>query len=135
MTSESPFEFAILITAPPLHSGGETAFQFIQAALKKGHCVRRIFFYRDGVYHGSRLVYSENPALMARWQILAKQHDLELVLCSASCARRGIMGKEQANYFEKDTDNLADNFCVASLSLWFEAVSLAERVIIFGETP
>src|SRR5262245_4083928 len=106
--SEGFLEFAILITASPLASGGDTAFQFILAALKKGHKIRQVFFYRDGVYHGSRLIHTENPAFIARWQMLAKEYNMPLLLCSASSARRGIMGIEQAKYFEKDSDNLAE---------------------------
>jgi tRNA 2-thiouridine synthesizing protein D len=131
--SEGSVEFAVLITASPLQSGGETAFQFIQSVLRKGHKIRQVFFYQDGVYHGSRLIHTENPILITRWQILAKEYVLPLMLCSASAARRGIMGQSQANYFEKDTDNLAENFCIAGLSQWFEAVSLAERVMVFGD--
>lgn len=128
-------QFAILITSPPLHRGSDTAFQFVQTALNKGHLIKRIFFYRDGVYHGSRLLYLENPTLMTRWQTLAEKHALELILCSASAARRGIMGSSQANYFDKDTDNLADAFQIASLTLWFEAVNTAKRVMVFGDAP
>lgn len=126
--------FAILITAPPLHRSSTTAFQFIEAALKKNHSIERIFFYQDGVYHGNRLIYLENPLLINRWQNLAQKHHLELILCSTSAAKRGIMGPEQADYFEKDTHNLAEEFQVGSLSLWFESVSLADRVMHFGDT-
>lgn len=131
--SEGFLEFAILITASPLSSGGDTAFQFIHAALKKGHTIRQVFFYQDGVYHGSRLIHTENPAFIARWQSLAKEYVLPLLLCSASSARRGIMGVEQAKYFEKDTNNLAEGFQIVGLSAWFEAVSLVERMMVFGD--
>ena len=131
MQSNPSLNFAILITAPPLHSSSTTAFHFLQATLNKNHSVKRVFFYQDGVYHGSRLIYLENALLINRWQNLAKQYDLELTLCSTSAARRGIMGPEQADYFEKDTDNLAEGFQIGSLSLWFESVLMADRVISF----
>lgn len=126
--------FAILITAPPLHRSSTTAFQFIEATLKKNYSIKRIFFYQDGVYHGNRLIYLENPLLINRWKNLAKKYDLELTLCSTSAARRGVMGPEQADYFEKDTHNLAEEFQLGSLSLWFESLLLADRVMNFGDT-
>jgi tRNA 2-thiouridine synthesizing protein D len=129
-----PIEIAILITSSPLHSSSTTAFQFLQAALNKKHQIKRVFFYQDGVYHGNQLIYSETPDLITRWQTLGKSHAIELILCAASCAKRGVMGKEQADYFEKNTHNLADGFQIASLSLWFESVLSADRVMVFGET-
>jgi tRNA 2-thiouridine synthesizing protein D len=134
MQSNQSLEFAILITSAPLHSSSTTAFEFIKAALHKKHQVKRIFFYQEGVYHGSRLIYLENPLLMERWQNLAKDHEIALILCSASSAKRGIMGPAEAIYFEKNTHNLAEGFQIASLSLWFESMLSAQRTMIFGES-
>lgn len=125
--------FALLITAAPLESASETAFQFSLAVLKKAHTIRHIFFYQNGVYHGNRLTYLENPALINRWQKLSQAYHFELTLCSASAARRGIMSEAQAQYFEKEGCNLAEGFQIAGLSVWFESVSLADRVMVFGE--
>jgi tRNA 2-thiouridine synthesizing protein D len=125
--------FALLITAAPLDLASETAFQFSLAALKKGYTIKCIFFYQNGVYHGNRLIYLENPALINRWQKLSHTYHFELTLCSASAARRGIMDEAQAQYFEKDGSNLAEGFQIAGLSVWFESMSSADRVMVFGE--
>lgn len=133
LRSQYPLKFAILVTAPPLDKASDTAFYFLQAALKKGHIINQVFFYAEGVYHGNQLIYLENPDLIYRWQDLAAQYALKFVLCSASCARRGIMGKEQASYFEKKGCNLRENFEIASLSVWFAEMHIANRVMVFGE--
>ena len=44
-------KFAIQINASPYHSNaGQTAYQFINAALALGHEIIRVFFYHDGIY-------------------------------------------------------------------------------------
>ncbi len=48
--------FGLLINEGPYnHQAADTAYQFARAALAKGHRVRRVFFYNDGVNNATRL--------------------------------------------------------------------------------
>lgn len=125
--------FGLFVSASPLHSGSQTAFEFLQAALAKGHVIKQVFFYGDGVHHGNRLIHTENPELISRWQHVADRHAIPLLLCSASAARRGIMDKAQAHYFLKDTDNIATGFAIAGLAQWFAVAPTIDRILMFGD--
>ena len=56
--------FALLITAPPLHEQAWHALHFCEAARAQGHTVERVFFYGDGVLHGNLL---NTPPLSSLW--------------------------------------------------------------------
>jgi tRNA 2-thiouridine synthesizing protein D len=125
--------FGFFISAGPLHSGAQTAFEFLQAVLAKGHDIKQVFFYGDGVHHGNRLIHTENPELIRPWQQVADHHAIPLLLCSASAARRGIMDASQAHYFLKDTNNIAAGFAIAGLAQWFAVAQTIDRILIFGD--
>ena len=49
-------KFALMVSEGPYtHQASDTAWNFANAALAKGHEVMRVFFYHDGVYNATRL--------------------------------------------------------------------------------
>ena len=52
-----------------------------------------MFFYHDGVNNGTRLTTppQDDRNIVNRWSELAKEHDLDMVVCVAAAQRRGIV--------------------------------------------
>ena len=118
-------KFGILINEGPYtHQASDTAYLFAKAAIEKGHNVSRVFFYHDGVYNSSRLTEPPNDDrhIVNRWQKLAKDHNIDLVVCVAAALRRGI----------KD-EILAKGFRISGLGQLVESGIQADRLVVFGD--
>ncbi|MBC6413713.1 MAG: sulfurtransferase complex subunit TusD [Chromatiales bacterium] len=129
-------KFSILINEGPYtHQASDTAYQFIKAALAKGHEIFRVFFYHDGVYNGTRLSVppQDDRNISQRWSELADKHQLDLVLCVAAAQRRGVLDEGEAKRGGKDTDNIAPGFRISGLGQLIEAGIKADRLITFGD--
>ena len=129
-------KFSILVNEGPYtHEAADTAYQFIKAALAKGHEIYRVFFYHDGVNNGTRLTVppQDDRNIVKRWSELAAQHKLDLVLCIAAAQRRGVMDAAEAKRNGKDADNLAPGFRISGLGQLIEAGIQADRLVVFGD--
>ena len=109
---------------PYTHQATDTAYQFVKAALAKGHQIHRVFFYHDGVNNSTKL--TEPPAddrhIVNRWSKLAEEYGIDLVVCIAAALRRGI----------KD-ENLAKGFRISGLGQLVESGIQADRLVVFGD--
>ncbi len=129
-------KFAIMVNEGIYtHQASDSAYNFVQAALAKGHEIVRVFFYQDGVFNASRLTVppQDDRHIVNRWSALAKQYELDLVVCVAAAQRRGILDVSEAKRNGKDTDNLAEGFRISGLGQLIEASVQADRVIVFGD--
>lgn len=129
-------KFAIQINEGPYqHQATDTAYQFIKAALDKGHEINRIFFYHDGVNNGTRLTTppQDDRNIVNRWSQLAEQYKLDLVVCVAAAQRRGIADADEARRNGKDANNLAPGFRISGLGQLIEACIEADRLMVFGD--
>ena len=118
-------KFGILVNEGPFtHQASDSAFQFVKAAIEKGHQVLRVFFYYDGVNNGNKLSepQSDDRNLVKMWGELGKEHNLDLVICVAAALRRGI----------KD-EILADGFRISGLGQLVEVGMAADRLVTFGD--
>jgi tRNA 2-thiouridine synthesizing protein D len=118
-------KFGILVNEGPFtHQASDSAFQFVKAAIEKGHQVLRVFFYYDGVNNGNKLSepQSDDRNLVKLWGDLATEHDLDLVICVAAALRRGI----------KD-EVLANGFRISGLGQLIEVGIAADRLVVFGD--
>jgi len=129
-------KFSILINEGPYtHQASDSAYHFTRAALKQGHQVMRVFFYHDGVNNGARLTTppQDDRHITHRWSALAKEHDLDLVVCVAAAQRRGIVDADEQKRNAKDTNNLADGFRISGLGQLIEAGIQSDRLVAFGD--
>ncbi|MEN9847574.1 MAG: hypothetical protein RL368_314 [Pseudomonadota bacterium] len=129
-------KFAILVNEGAYqHQASDSAFQFVKAALEKGHEIFRVFFYHDGVYNANRLSVppQDDRNINKRWSELAQQHSVDLVVCIAAAQRRGILDAAEAKRQGKDVDNLAEGFRISGLGQLIEAGIEADRLIVFGD--
>ena len=118
-------KFGILVNEGPYnHEAADSAYQFVTAALDKGHEVPRIFFYYDGVHNGNKLSepQADDRNIVKRWSELAEERGVDLVVCVAAGLRRGI----------KD-DILAPGFRIAGLGQLIETSMECDRTVTFGD--
>ena len=129
-------KFGILVNEGPYtHQASDSAYLFAKAAIDQGHEIYRIFFYHDGVNNGTRLATppQDDRHIPNRWSELAKEHNLDLVLCVAAAQRRGMVDPDEMKRNKKDADNIADNFRISGLGQLIEAGIQADRLITFGD--
>ena len=129
-------KFGIMVSEGPYtHQASDSAYHFTKAALDKGHEIFRVFFYHDGVNNGTRLTTppQDERNIVNRWSELAKEHNLELVVCVAAAQRRGIADAEEAKRNGKDADNIAEGFRISGLGQLIEAGIQSDRLVTFGD--
>ena len=129
-------KFTIQVNEGPYqHQATDSAYHFTKAALEKGHEIFRVFFYHDGVLNGTRLTSppQDDRNIVERWAALAKEHDLDLVLCVAAAQRRGIVDEGEAERNKKDATNIAEPFRISGLGQLIEGAIQSERLVVFGD--
>ncbi|KPK40253.1 MAG: sulfurtransferase [Gammaproteobacteria bacterium SG8_47] len=129
-------KFGICVNEGPYtHQASDSAYLFTKAALEKGHEIFRVFFYHDGVHNGTRFGVppQDERNITVRWQELAKQYDLDLVVCVAAAQRRGIIDEGEMKRHGKDGNNIADKFRISGLGQLIEAGIQSERLMVFGD--
>jgi len=84
------------------------------------HQVTAIFFLFDGAYTANAFIDmpTDEPNISQQWSEFAQAHDIRLVVCSASAARRGICAT-----------NLARGFNLGSIGELVESCDAADRVV------
>ena len=129
-------KFAIQVNEGPYtHQASDSAYHFTEAALRTGHDRVRVFFYHDGVNNGTRLSVppQDDRNISERWSALARQHDVELILCVAAAQRRGLLDEDEAKRAGKDANNMAPGFQISGLGQLIDAGIQADRLIVFGD--
>jgi tRNA 2-thiouridine synthesizing protein D len=128
-------KFALQINSSPYQSSaGYSAYLFIKALLLQGHEVFRVFFYHDGVYHAFKYNTPPDDELhfSRYWSELAKQYNIDLVVCISAAQRRGLLCADEAARQGKHDNDVADGFRISGLGQLIEATLEADRFIVFG---
>lgn len=128
-------KFSIQINEGPYqHQASDTAYQFAKATIAAGHEIFRIFFYHDGVNNATRLAVppQDDRNIAKQWSELAKEHNLDMVVCIAAAQRRGIMDADEAKRQGLDANNIAEGFRISGLGQLIEAGIESDRLIVFG---
>ena len=120
---------------PYQHQSSDSAYYFTKAALDKGHEIFRVFFYHDGVNNGTRLTTppQDDRNIVDRWSELAREHNLDLVVCVAAAPRRGIVDEGEAERNGKDATNIADGFRISGLGQLVEGAINSDHLVVFGD--
>ncbi|MBF0188412.1 MAG: sulfurtransferase complex subunit TusD [Magnetococcales bacterium] len=117
-------KLAVLIYEGPYnHEASDSAYNFVEAALEKGHEIRGIFFYHDGVYNVTKLMDppQDDRHISKRWSELGAK-GIDIVVCIAAAKRRGIVD-----------DVLVDNVRISGLGQLTMMAIEAERMVVFGD--
>ncbi len=127
--------FSLAIYSAPYSSqASDSAYRFTQAAIKMNHSIYRVFFYHDGIHHGSALTTppQDEQNFSELWANLAKQHNIDLVVCIAAALKRGLLNQQEANRYNRDSANLAPGFTISGLGQLLDAAVTSDRLITFG---
>ena len=127
--------FSLLIYSSPIsHQGSLTAFNFAKAALSKGHQIKRVFFYGDGVYNASGLSVpaQDESSVVSLWSHLATEHNIDLAVCISTAIRRGIIDAAEARRYELPHHNLLSPYQLSGLGQLADAMLKSDRLISFG---
>lgn len=125
----------VVSEGPYTHQAADTAYQFVKAALNKGHEVPRVFFYHDGVNVSTRLSIppQDERHIQQNWTALAKEHGIDLVVCIAAAQRRGLLDQNEAQRQGKDANNIAEGFRISGLGQLIEMGIQTDRLVMFGD--
>jgi len=120
--------------SPYTYQSSDSAYQFACELLAQGHEIYRVFFYHDGVYNANRLAAppQDETNISARWSAFAGDNNIELVVCVASAIRRGVLDASESSRYERDADNIAQNFTISGLGQLIDAGIASDRLITFG---
>lgn len=130
----SSLTYTLLVNEPIYGSqSAKNAYQFALAVIERGHQLKSVFFYQEGVSNGSALTVPANDEfdLAGAWQKLASQHEVRLETCVAAALRRGVVSEDEANQHQLDSHNLAEGFEQAGLGSLAEAMLTHDRVVQF----
>lgn len=113
---------------PYNHQASDTAFNFIEAARKRGHEVVAVFCYNDGVYNIAK--HTEPPQddrhIAKRWSQLGAD-GVTIYACIAAAKRRGITTSTM-----KD-ELIIENTEITGLGQLTTLAIEADRLITFGD--
>lgn len=123
----------VIFGDPHSSQGGNSAYKFAQAALKKEHSIYRVFFYFSAVEIGNSLpvTQTEQVNITEQWSKLAITHNIELILCSAVAVRRGVFDPQHAEMFNRPYSNVNPPFNLGGLGQLTDGIFLSDRVITF----
>jgi len=127
-------KFVIQINGHPGSSqAADTAYQFIRAALARGHDILLVFFYYDGVLNGLRSLGATagEESSVVRWSQLAEESGLDLLLCVSAAERRGLRTPD-ASAAQPNGSSLASGFRIGGLGQWVDACLHCDRFIAFS---
>jgi len=127
--------FSLAIYSAPYSSqASHSAYEFAKTLLSQGHKLHRLFFYHDGVHNATAIAAppQDELNLPRAWQLLIDQFKLDAVVCIASALRRGIINHEEAQRYDKVSDNLAQEFSISGLGQLVDAAVYSDRLITFG---
>lgn len=113
----------VMVNSSPWGSSlSATALRFVEAASDAGQQVIAVYFRGDGVYNLIEGNMSDDsmPSMKTAWTQLARQHGIELLLCSADTARRLPARAVQ------DTGTTQ-----AGLAHWWQLAAECDRMVSF----
>lgn len=113
----------LLKEGPYNHQAADTAYQFAQAAIKKGHEVTSVFMYNDGVINATKLMEppQDDRHIGNRWSELGSK-GVRILACIAASKRRGI-----------NDDVLIENSEITGLGELTDIAIDVDRLVTFGD--
>ena len=127
--------YSLLVLSSP--SSGQTsrsAVLFARALIGRGHDLKRVFFMDEGTHAGSnnRILPQDEADPMMLWGELAKDHQVDLVLCVSSALKRGLLDQTEADRYDKNAVTVDSAFVISGLGQLVDACAKSDRLITFG---
>ena len=92
-------------------------------------------YHFDGVNVSTRLSVppQDERHIQKNWTALAKEHEIDLVVCIAAAQRRGLLDENEAKRQGKDANNIAEGFRISGLGQLIEMGIECDRTVMFGD--
>ena len=112
----------MILEGPYQHQAADSAYNFIQAAVARGHDIVGVFLYTDGVNNLNKFVKPPGERnIPERFEALGAQ-GIEIVACTACAKFRGMR------------PNLAvENVRMSGLGSLADYLRAADRFVTFGD--
>ena len=112
----------MVLEGPYQHQAADSAYQFVQAALARGHEIVGVFLYTDGVNNANRFIKPPGERNIAQmWGELAAQ-GINIVACTACAKFRGMT-----------RDLIVEHVRLSGLGSLAEYMRTADRFVTFGD--
>ncbi len=123
-------KLAFVVTTPPYDNLTTTAINIIKAALSNSISVVGVFFYQQGVLNAARHLSlpSDEFQALSQWQLLAKQHNIALHLCSTAAEKHGLIIENSPDN-KSELNLISRHFIISGLGELVELTNKADRVI------
>ena len=112
----------MVLEGPYQHQAADSAYQFTQAALARGHQIVGVFLFADGVHNANRFI---NPPgernIGQRFEALAAQ-GIPVVACTACAKFRGLK-----------PDIKSEHLQLSGLGALADYLRQADRFVTFGD--
>ncbi len=112
------------------NQSSRSAVKYAQAVINRGHTLKAIFFYQEGVYHANALSIVPTDESDARSSFKAL-NNTPLLLCVTAAEKRGIIDKEQAKLEALTHFNLDEAFTIAGLAEMAAIAAETDYVVQF----
>ncbi|QJC29625.1 sulfurtransferase complex subunit TusD [Enterobacteriaceae endosymbiont of Plateumaris pusilla] len=127
--------FSLLVMGSPYGTQNSySAYFFTNAVIKENHCIKNIFFYRDGVFNANKYIKLDDYKLnlINSWKYLSDKYNINLYFCISSARKRGIiMDNKSILKNQLSNDLIKNKFKIASLSILAKSILTCDRLIQF----
>lgn len=115
------------------NQSSRSALHFAQAVVAKGHVLKGIFFYAQGVTHANNLSVIPTDELDTTdgFKQLHSDHDIPLLVCVTAAEKRGVLSQAQAQQESFTHFNFDDAFTLAGLAEMAALASETDRLVQF----
>ena len=112
----------MVLEGPYQHQAADSAYNFCQAALARGHEIVGIFLYTDGVNNANKFIKPPGERnIAARFDDLGKQ-GIEIIACTACSKFRGLRPNLKV-----------ENVRLSGLGSLAQYLQTADRFVTFGD--
>jgi tRNA 2-thiouridine synthesizing protein D len=112
----------MVLEGPYQHQAADSAYNFVQAALARGHEIVGIFLYTDGVNNVNQFIKPPGERNIAqRFEELGEQ-GIEIVACTACAKFRGLRPNLKVEHVR-----------LSGLGSLSEYLRAADRFVTFGD--
>jgi tRNA 2-thiouridine synthesizing protein D len=115
------------------NQSSRSALKYAEAVINRGHTLKAIFFYQEGIYHANNLSLIPTDELNTSdgFKTLNTNHTTPLLLCVTAAQKRGVIDEDQAKLESLAHFNLADGFTIAGLAEMASIAAQADYVVQF----
>lgn len=115
------------------NQSSRSALKYAQAVINRGHTLKAIFFYQDGVCHANALTLIPTDELDTNngFKTLKNTFEIPLLICVTAAEKRGIIDEQQAKTESLAHFNVDGAYTVAGLAEMAGIAAEADYVVQF----